>query len=61
MKTKTPVQRLRALRKRKRWDQSEAATRIGVKTRTLRSWEQGTRSPKPIVQKAILEFIAESD
>ncbi len=49
--------RLRDLRKARGWTQAECAKRIGVGYHALRSWEGGLRSPKPIVHKAIQEFV----
>ncbi len=50
------IELLKGLRTRKRWTQVQAAKAIGVRVRTLRSWEQGTRHPKPIVERALALF-----
>jgi transcriptional regulator with XRE-family HTH domain len=51
---------LKRLRCRKGWTQAQTAERLGVKPRTLRAWEQGTRYPKPIVLRVIAGFIAQN-
>ena len=51
------MQALSALRHRKQWSRAECAKRIGVTERALRSWEEGARTPKPIVQKVVKDFV----
>lgn len=41
----TDIEKLRVIRKRHRWRQVDLANQLGVKVRTLRSWEQGKASP----------------
>ena len=48
---------LRTLRRRRGWTQSVTADKLGVKVRTLRSWERGSRTPKPIVVRVISDFV----
>lgn len=38
--------RLRSLRRRLGYDQSRMADELGIKVRTLRGWEQGSRKPE---------------
>lgn len=61
MKTSLPIiASLRYLRQQKRWNRTEAAKRLCITPRALRSWETGDRQPKPIVLKAIEQFVAEN-
>ncbi len=55
-----PFVDLRLLPGRKGWTQTQAARPLGVKVRTLRSWERGERCPKPIVLRFIEWFIAQN-
>ncbi len=50
------IERLRLLRAKLRWTQSECAEKLGVTVSALRSWEYGKRKPKPIVLRAIADF-----
>ena len=57
-KIRSPViDLLIAFRDRHGWSQSECARRIGITARSLRSWEQGLRHPKPIVLRALRDFM----
>lgn len=53
----TPIEQLLILRRRRKWSQSDAAMKLGVTPRALRSWEENTSKPKPIVVKAIQDFV----
>ncbi len=50
------IELLRLLRIRRRWSQAECANKLGVSVSALRSWEYGSRKPKPIVLRAIADF-----
>ena len=52
--------RLKILRKRRGWTQERCAELLKVPPRTLRAWEQGSRTPRPIIESAIEKFIAEN-
>ena len=56
----TLLEQLLLLRRRKGWTQDDLAKRLDVAGRTYRAWEDGTREPKPIVQKAIKQFLKEN-
>ena len=56
----TSVELLTLLRRRRRRSQRECATRLGVTLRCLRGWEDQSRKPKPIVERAILDFVADN-
>lgn len=51
------IRELRTIRLQRKWTHSECAARIGVPTRTLKSWEYNQRSPTAIVLKTIFEFV----
>lgn len=53
------IEELPKLRALKGWTQEQAARFLGVNVRTLRAWEQGTRTPKPLVLEAIEARIKE--
>jgi DNA-binding transcriptional regulator YiaG len=52
-----PVQSLKALRLNKGWRQEDLAKKINVPVRTIRAWEQGATTPKPIAIAGIKDFI----
>ncbi|MGN6643573.1 MAG: helix-turn-helix domain-containing protein [Verrucomicrobiota bacterium] len=54
------IQQLRELRTIKGWNRENCAARIGVTARALRSWEEGARSPKPIVLRVLKQFVAQN-
>ena len=41
--------------------QRDVAERVGVQTNTVARWERGQFQPLPIVQRAVLESIRETD
>ncbi len=44
---------LRRWRKSSDLSQTAAATKLGVPLKTLQSWEQGDREPKPLTAEAL--------
>jgi transcriptional regulator with XRE-family HTH domain len=60
----TPIELFIILRKRKDWSREEAAEKLSKKAkhhvtaRALRTWEEGSRSPKPFILDAIKEIVA---
>lgn len=56
----TLIEQFIILRKRKGWTQEQAAKKLGVTVRCLRSWEQTERKPKPIVARVMKQFIEEA-
>jgi DNA-binding transcriptional regulator YiaG len=52
-------QALRAWRARQALSQSQAALELGVNRKTLQNWEQGSRSPRGLARKRLLELIGE--
>jgi DNA-binding transcriptional regulator YiaG len=49
---------LLSLRRSLRLSRRMASERIGYGQRTIQHWEDGDRTPKPIIQKAVLKQLA---
>lgn len=52
-----PIKSLRVLRLLKGWRQEDLAKKIKVPVRTIRAWEQGKTTPRPITVAGIREFV----
>ncbi len=63
----TLIELLTIVRNRKGWTQKETAARLAkysgvpVSERSVVAWTTGTRSPHPLMQKAIKKFIQENE
>jgi ribosome-binding protein aMBF1 (putative translation factor) len=60
MKARDWVEDIILLRYRRGWSRADLAKRLKVKPRRLRSWEDRTRSPDPIVRQHVERFIREN-
>lgn len=45
------------VRRRKGWNQSDAAKKAGVSLRSLRAWEQGSREPQEDGERRLRAFV----